>query len=305
MRQREDGEAFLAEEELRQRALEGLTIMDDLFMRNVLEDERCTEFILRVILEKKELKLVEQKIQKDYKNMQGRSAIMDCVARDSRGRLYDIEIQGDREGASPKRARYYSGLLDMHSLKAGEDFQKLRESYVIFITRSDVLGHELPIYHIGRIIRERGAEFGDGTHIIYVNSKIQDDTELGKLMHDLHCKKASEMHSEVLARRVCELKETEKGVRRMCRELEELMVTAEERGMQKGRQEGIREGRQEGIREGKQEGRQEGVAETKREMARSLRDEGMPTERIARIMKEKLERIREWLEEAPAAPAGN
>ena len=139
------------------------------------------------------------------------------------------------------------------------------------------------------IIRERGAEFEDGTHIIYVNSKIQDDTELGKLMHDLHCKKASEMHSEVLARRVCELKETEKGVRRMCRELEELMVTAEERG------------RQEGMREG----RQEGVAETKREMARSLRDEGMPTERIARIMKEKLERIREWLEEAPAAPAGN
>ena len=133
----------------------------------------------------------------------------------------------------------------------------------------------------------------------------------------LHCKKASEMHSEVLARRVCELKETEKGVRRMCRELEELMVTAEERGMQKGmkkgrqegmkkgRQEGMREGRQEGIREGRQEGRQEGVTETKREMARSLRDEGMPTERIARIMKEKLERIREWLEEAPAAPAGN
>ena len=121
----------------------------------------------------------------------------------------------------------------------------------------------------------------------------------------LHCKKASEMHSEVLARRVCELKETEKGVRRMCRELEELMVTAEERGMQKGmkkgRQEGMREGRQEGIREG----RQKGVTETKREMARSLRDEGMPTERIARIMKEKLERIREWLEEAPAAPAGN
>ena len=304
MKQREDGKAFLTEEELRQRALEGLTIMDDLFMRNVLEDERCTEFILRVILEKK-LKLVEQKIQKDYKNMQGRSAIMDCVARDSRGRLYDIEIQGDREGASPKRARYYSGLLDMHSLKAGEDFQKLRESYVIFITRSDVLGHELPIYHIKRIIQERNAEFGDGTHIIYVNSKIQDDTELGKLMHDLHCKKASEMHSEVLARRVCELKETEKGVRRMCRELEELMVTAEERGMQKGmkkgRQEGMREGRQEGIREG----RQEGVTETKREMARSLRDEGMPTERIARIMKEKLERIREWLEEAPAAPAGN
>lgn len=30
-------------------------------------------------------------------------------------------------------------------------------------------------------------------------------------MHDLHCKKADEMHSQVLAKRVYELKETQKG----------------------------------------------------------------------------------------------
>ena len=53
--------------------------------------------------------------------------------------------------------------------------------------------------------------FQDEAHIIYVNSRKQDDTELGRLMHDLHCKRADEMHSPVLAKRVHELKETQKG----------------------------------------------------------------------------------------------
>lgn len=46
----------------------------------------------------------EQVIQKDYKNLQGRSAILDCVARDSEETIYNIEIQQAREGTSPKRA---------------------------------------------------------------------------------------------------------------------------------------------------------------------------------------------------------
>ena len=40
---------------------------------------------------------------------------------------------------------------------------------------------------------------------------VQDDTELGRIMHDLHCKKADEMHSQVLAKREHELKETQRG----------------------------------------------------------------------------------------------
>ena len=38
-------------------------------------------------------------IQKDYKNLQGRSAILDCVAKDEEGRQFDVEIQQDNEGA--------------------------------------------------------------------------------------------------------------------------------------------------------------------------------------------------------------
>ena len=66
---------------------------------------------------------------------------MDCVARDSEGKQFDVEIQQDNEGASPKRARYHSGLMDMNTLNPGQDFDELPESYVIFITRDDILAH--------------------------------------------------------------------------------------------------------------------------------------------------------------------
>ena len=78
--------------------------------------------------------------------------------------------------------------MDMNSLNPGQDFDELPASYVIFIMRDDVLGYGLPIYHIDRTIKEVRENFMDEAHIIYVNSKRQDDTELGRLMHDFHCK---------------------------------------------------------------------------------------------------------------------
>lgn len=98
----------------------------------------------------------------------------------------------------------------------------MNETYVIFITENDALKRKLPIYHIDRVIRETGEVFEDESHIIYVNSKIQDDTALGKLMHDFSCKKAENMYYKVLADRVHYFKEDEEGVAIMCRAMEEM-----------------------------------------------------------------------------------
>ena len=143
-----------------------LTIMNDIFMRNVLKKRECAEYILRIIMEMKDLQVVDHIVQKDYKNLQGRSAILDCVAKDDKDKRYNVEIQQESEGASPKRARYHSGLLDMNTLNPGQDYEELPESYVIFITRDDVPGKGLPIYHADRVIEETGDMFGDGAHII-------------------------------------------------------------------------------------------------------------------------------------------
>ena len=51
-----------------------LTMMSDMFMRNVLNILECAEYVLRVITENDDLELTEVVVQKDYKNLQGRSA---------------------------------------------------------------------------------------------------------------------------------------------------------------------------------------------------------------------------------------
>lgn len=124
---------------------------------------------------------------------------LDVFAIDSEGRIYDIEIQRSDSGAVPKRARYNSSLMDCDYLQKSEDFNKLPESYVIFITENDVLKMNKPVYTVRRIIEETGGLFGDGTHIIYVNSQIQDESALGMLMRDFHCRKPDEMHYEALS----------------------------------------------------------------------------------------------------------
>lgn len=118
----------------------------------------------------------------------------------------------------------------MNLLNPGDLFDNLPETYVIFITKNDVLGYNQPISHIQRRIKETEDIFQDGQHILYVNSKKQDDTELGRLMHDLHCKEADKMYSNVLSARVQQLKETTEGVDQMCQELEEIYNEGEQSG---------------------------------------------------------------------------
>ncbi len=254
--------------------LQKLTLMNDVFMRNVFKKRECTEYVLQVIMNKRGLKITDQVLQKDYKNLQGRSAVLDCVARDIDGRQMNVEIQQENEGASPKRARYHSGLMDMNTLNSGQDFDELPESYVIFITRDDVLGYGLQIYHVNRKIEEVGEEFKDGAHIIYVNSKIQDDTELGRLMHDLNCKNAADMYSKILADRVRELKETQKGERILFNELEEI------------------------YSEGVESGERRGELRKAKEATISLAKMGLPVDKIAQALNINVETVEEWLEES-------
>ena len=250
------------------------TIMNDIFMRNVLKEISCTEYILQVIMNRTDIKVIDQTLQKDYKNLQGRSAILDCVARDAENNFFNVEIQGENDGASPKRARYHCGLLDMNLLNPGEPFDSLPETYIIFITKNDVLGYNRPISHIQRTINETEDIFQDGQHILYVNSKKQDDTELGRLMHDLHCEEADEMYSNILSTRVHQLKETAEGVNQMCQELEEI------------------------YNEGEQSGVQKGELKKARETTLALLEMGMSAEQIAKAVNLSIETIQNWISEA-------
>lgn len=105
---------------------------------------------------------------------------------------------------------------------AKDDYEKLPETYVIFITENDILKKNLPIYHIDRVIRETGEYFGDEAHILYVNGAYQDDTPLGILMKDFACTRPEDIHYKPLQERVKYFKENKEGVATMCKMMEEM-----------------------------------------------------------------------------------
>ena len=207
-----------------QKRIKGFRLFDDEFMTKCFEDDiECTELILRIIMDKPDLKVKKAHVQHMIKNLQGRSITLDIEATDSEQKRYDIEIQRLDSGAKPKRARYHSSLLDANVLLAGDDTEELPETYVIFITENDVMGRDKPIYHINRFVEETGEKFGDSSHILYVNGAYRDESPLGLLMKDFFCLNASDMHYKKLADRVRYFKEDEEGVNTMSGIVEELM----------------------------------------------------------------------------------
>jgi len=234
----------------KKKIIASLTLMDDLFMQVVLEEQACTEYILQTILDKSSLKLKEQRLQKSLPNLHGRALVLDCLCTDDKGLLYNIEVQNSSAGAIPKRARYHAALMDTHTLKKGEKFSKLPESYVIFITDKDVLGEGEQLYQIERVIRKSGNLFKDGSHILYFNTARQDDNALGKLARDFKEANPKEIQSEVLSQRVASLKEGKldrEGEKKMNVLLEKYRKKAVEEGMEKG----IEQGMQQGLEQGK------------------------------------------------------
>ena len=209
----------------------------------------------------------------DYANLHGRAARLDCVALDTANKVYNLEIQQENEGALPKRPRYHARLLDANILEPGTEFQNLPYTTVIFITKNDVLGGGLPIYHISRTVREVEADFGDELDIIYVNGSNRDDTELGRLIHDLNCREAKDMYSKVLAARVHMLKETKEGMEIMCEELQELY--------------------DEGVKEGEMLGE---MKKAKRS-AFLLSKKGTALSDIAEVLEVGIDIVQEWLSE--------
>ena len=204
--------------------IQNLRLIDDNFMTKVFEDKECSEFLLQVILDRDDLTIREVHSQYGLNNIQGRSARLDILAVDEQNKAYNIEIQRNDRGAEVRRARYNSGLMDANITEPGDRYDQLYETYVIFITENDILKAGLPIYHIERTIQETGMPFGDGAHIIYVNSQIKDDTKLGRLMQDFTCTNPDDMNYPVLAQRVRYFKEDTKGVATMCRAFEEVII---------------------------------------------------------------------------------
>ena len=202
--------------------VDGLTLFDDDLMSRVFDKNiEATELILRIILER-DIKVIRVDGQDELKNHKvgGRNITLDVHALEENGEEIDIEVQGNAAGANVKRARYHSSMVDSRMLREGQDFKKIKNSYVIFIYRHDKYKKGLPLYHIDRYVKETGELFDDGSHIIYVNGSYKGNDEIGRLMADFHQTNSEHMHYMTLAQSVKHYKETEEGRGQMCEAVE-------------------------------------------------------------------------------------
>ena len=203
--------------------LRGFRLLDDDFLTKCFEgDTASIELVLQIVLEKPDLKVLDVRTQVFVENLLNRSVRLDILATDSTGAKLNVEVQRSDKGAGRKRARYNSSMMDANLLKKGEDFDKLPETWVIFITENDVMGKGLPLYPVERCFLGTGERFEDGSHILYVNGAYRGDTPIGKLMHDFSCTDAADMYYGTLADRVRFFKESKEGIEIMCRAMEDM-----------------------------------------------------------------------------------
>ncbi len=219
----------MAGEEIRQdnrtveQIVDGMSLFDDDLMSVVFDSNiEATELLLRIILKHDDIQVVSVVGQRELQSpvVGGRDIRLDILAKGSTGKQYNVEVQQKPEGAHIRRARFNSSMMDSRMLKAGQEFSELQDSYMVFITRTDIFGYGIPIYTINRHFEETDELFDDGSHIVYVNGNYKGDDTIGRLMHDFGCKEAKDIYYPVLAKGVRHFKE-EGGRERMCEAVEQ------------------------------------------------------------------------------------
>ncbi len=197
----------------------------------------------RVMKEKSELELIlgrnvrvtSVKGQSELKNpiVGGRNIRLDIEAENENGEKFNTEVQRSNSGAHVRQARFHSSMVDSKMLKEKQNFKEIKDFYVIFITEKDFFKKGKPIYHVKRIIKEIDEDFEDGSNIIYVNGAYQGDDDIGRLMHDFHCKRADDIFNSTLAGSVRHFKE-EGGRAEMCEAVQKYADEKEMRGEERG-----------------------------------------------------------------------
>ena len=178
----------------------------------------------------------------------------------------DIEMQTTNKHDLEKRSRYYHALMDTDCLEKGGRFKDLKNTYVVFICTFDYLGLGEPMYVVESYIRKNDLHFNDGTSKILLNKLrsfyeyINDPTKVGSELIESIDERVQKYNTP---------------------EWRERLVTLEYM---------IAEAKEEGIAEGEASGR----AAEKIEMARAMKNDKEPIDKIIKytgLSKEEIEKI--------------
>ena len=156
-------------------AQEYFDFTNDLIFRWVMEREENCLAILRAILPELKITAVKRRENEHPVNYLAfddeRGVRFDAIIEDDRERFYDVEMQVANQPGLGKRVRYYQAQIDQETLKKGEDYDDLRESYVIFFCAFDPCGQDRRLYQFHYYEdTDRQLRLPTNSHVILINA---------------------------------------------------------------------------------------------------------------------------------------
>ena len=217
--------------------IQGYRPIDDTFFEKIAEDSEVCEELLQVILEEPKLRVLEVIPQKSVKNLQGRSVRLDALCKRENGRFCNIEVHRAKDEHPLKHVRYNASCITANIVDPGEKFENVPEVSVVYISEFDVFDLKRTIYHVEPTIIETSDSLDNGLHEVYVNTAVDDGSEISELMKCFLQTDVNNRKFPKLSKRVYYFKHDEEGIKDMCAISEEF------------RKEGISEGYQDSILE--------------------------------------------------------
>ena len=250
-------------------------LLSDAFMSVALRDIPACQYVLRILTGIKDLKVCEVRSQYRVSKIESHNAVLDVLAEDETGRLFDLEIQRTDTLDHARRTRFYSSMIDSNYLEKGKTYSDLPEVYVIYVSETDLWKAGYTTYELEKKFRKSNVSYDDGQHVLYINAAVNDGSETAKLMDYFKTADPDDMEHGELSQRVHFLKCDEGGLSEMCEVTERIYKMGRE--------------------DGRDEGRAEGREEEKQATARNLFKLGIPVETIAKAVEVNINLVKEWL----------
>ena len=154
--------------------------------------------------------------QSDKRNLYGRSVRLDALCTLGNGTKVNVEVQRSDNDNHLKRARFNASSITVRESEPGTKFEEVLELYIVYISEFDFLKGDKTIYHVEKVLRETGQVIDDGLYEIFVNTAVDDGTEIAELMSCFTKKEVKNARFPMLSSEVRRLKESEGGMQVMC-----------------------------------------------------------------------------------------
>ena len=191
---------------------------------------------------------------------------LDVITTDDQGRRIDVEMQMRDEKNIPRRMRYYEGSIDQTTLEKGQNYNRLGDVVILFITPFDPFdAHGYYKYTFRNTCQEdKELVLDDGVTKVVLNAaghKGEITPELKEFLQLVAGNVDPTSYAEgSFADRVQRQVHIARRNARWRKEYMDWEMTLRNE-REKGREEGLKEGREEGLKEGREEGLKEGRME--------------------------------------------